>query len=264
VTRGRTRAERALASRRGRHVVSGRWMWGAHRPLPVDHGGHDHRRRCLPPHVFPAGTSSSSTPGTPMGCGARRARLRRAPSIRPDGRSVQPGVSRPQAPGPLAAFPNFTLLASGVAAATLASPARHRRGDRAGPGKTPLFSSRTLAQSSAAQGDIARAEATLGAARAFLLDELATGVDVALAGDRVEVASAPASGSPAATPRRRRRRPWISPTTWAEDRRCSPPTSCSAASATCTTATQHLMVSPRTAETVGKLLLGVEADTSTL
>ena len=77
----------------------------------------------------------------------------------------------------LSHFPNFTLLAAGVAAVGLGV------GRRAldelidiAQGKKPQFSSRTLAQNSFTQIEFARAEATLRSARAFLLDELAVGV----------------------------------------------------------------------------------------
>ena len=183
----------------------------------------------------------------------------------PNGRSVQPGVSRPQVPGPLAAFPNFTLLASGVAAATLGIARRAIDEVIAlAQGKTPLFSSRTLAQSSAAQGDIARAEATLGAARAFLLDELATAWDTA-AGRRSSRGGPPGSHPPGVLHAAESSAAAVDlayhlgggSSVFAANQlqRCFRDVH---------TATQHLMVSPRTAETVGKLLLGVEADTTTL
>ena len=98
----------------------------------------------------------------------------------PDARSLAPFEIRPQVDSPLARFPNFTLLAAGVAS-TLLGIARHAIDEliALAGGKVPAFSSKTLAQSPLAQMDVARAEASLGAARAFLLDELSRAWDVA-------------------------------------------------------------------------------------
>jgi alkylation response protein AidB-like acyl-CoA dehydrogenase len=70
----------------------------------------------------------------------------------PVGRSVQPTVSVPHVGCALAAFPNFTLLASGVAAVSLGI-ARHAIDEFTdlAQGKRPLFSSRTVSQSGSAQ-----------------------------------------------------------------------------------------------------------------
>jgi indole-3-acetate monooxygenase len=103
--------------------------------------------------------------------------------------SVQPGVDRSVVDSPLARFPNFTLLAAGVAATLLgiARRAVNEITDLA-QGKVPAFSSKTLATSSLAQVDIARAEAAVSAGFAFLLDELAAAWDVAVSGGKVDVA----------------------------------------------------------------------------
>jgi len=103
-------------------------------------------------------------------------------------RTIQPGVTRPVVDCALARFPNFTLLAAGVAAVGLGVGRRalDELNDVA-QGKRPQFSSRTLAQSSFTQIEFARAEATLRAARAFLLDELGMAWERAEAGDEVTV-----------------------------------------------------------------------------
>jgi indole-3-acetate monooxygenase len=102
--------------------------------------------------------------------------------------SVQPGADHAVADSPLARFPNFTLLAAGVAG-TLLGIARRAVNEIVdlAQGKVPAFSSKTLATSSLAQVDIARAEAAVSAGSAFLLDELSTAWDVAVRGDKVSV-----------------------------------------------------------------------------
>ncbi len=106
----------------------------------------------------------------------------------PDARTLQPGVTRPMIDSPLAAFPNFALLASGIAAVALGIGRRALDELVAmAAGKRPQFSSRSLAQSPFAQIELAKAEAGLRAGRAFLLDELATTWDRAVAGGRVEL-----------------------------------------------------------------------------
>jgi hypothetical protein len=108
----------------------------------------------------------------------------------PSGRSVQPGVGKPQVDSPIAHFPNFNLLACGIAACALgiARRAVDELVDLA-QGKTPLFSSRTLAKSSMAQVDLARAEAAVCSARAFLFDEVTAAWERVLGGDRIDLAA---------------------------------------------------------------------------
>ena len=183
----------------------------------------------------------------------------------PDGRSVQPFVSRMVVDVPLARFPNFNLLAAGVAAVTIGIARRAVDEIVAlAQGKRPMFSSKTLAASSLAQIDVARAEAAVRAASAFLLDELSAAWDSVVAGGHI--------------PLEQRARVRIACTHAAQEsaravdlayhlgggssvysanvlQRCFRDVH---------TATQHLMVSPRILETAGKVLLGVEADVTTL
>jgi alkylation response protein AidB-like acyl-CoA dehydrogenase len=93
----------------------------------------------------------------------------------PTERTMQPGVTRPVVDGPLSRFPNFALLAAAVSAVGLgiARRALDELVDVA-HGKLPQFSSKPLAASGFTQVEVARAEARLRAARAFLLDELET------------------------------------------------------------------------------------------
>jgi indole-3-acetate monooxygenase len=183
----------------------------------------------------------------------------------PANRTVQPGVSGPAVDVPLARFPNFTLLGAGVAAVGLgvARRALDELVELAGA-KTPQFAKRTLARSSFTQVEFARAEAALRSARAFLLDELASAWELAVAGDAVPVevraAIRLAASHVAAT--------------------CASVVdtafTLAGGSAVYDTSvlgrclrdghvvTQHIMTAPKLNETLGKVLLGVEADTSML
>jgi alkylation response protein AidB-like acyl-CoA dehydrogenase len=91
----------------------------------------------------------------------------------PRGRSVQPMAVHRYVDCALAAFPNFSLLAAGVASVSLGI-ARHAIDEfiELGQGKQPQFSSRTISESGATQAELAKAEAGLRSARAFLHDEL--------------------------------------------------------------------------------------------
>jgi alkylation response protein AidB-like acyl-CoA dehydrogenase len=183
----------------------------------------------------------------------------------PDGRSVIPFATRPTVDAGIARFPNFTLLAAGVAS-TLLGIARHAIDELVAlaQGKVPMFSSRTLAQSPHAQVDLAKAEATLGAARAFLLDELAAAWDVACAGDHVPVerrarirlaATHAAKASAAAVDLAYNAGGGSSVFTSNPLQRCFRDVH---------TGTQHLQVSERPYETIGRVLFGLESDTSAL
>lgn len=183
----------------------------------------------------------------------------------PDGRSVIPFATRPQVDAAIARFPNFTLLAAGVAA-TLLGIARRAIDELVdlAQGKVPMYSSRTLAQSPHAQVDVARAEAALGAARAYLLDELASAWDVARAGDHVPVerrarirlaATHTAKASASAVDLAYNAGGGSSVFTGNPLQRCFRDVH---------TGTQHLQVSERPYETIGRVLFGIESDTSAL
>lgn len=182
----------------------------------------------------------------------------------PSGRSVQPMVGRRTIECPLSAFPNFSLLAAGVAAVSL-GVARHAVDEltELARGKRPAMSSKTISESGAAQADLAKAEGRLRAARALLHDELHQAWETAEAGGRVDI------------PTRARIR--LACTHAAE-------VAASVADVAYTlgggvsvfdssplqrclrdahVATQHMMVSPRMYESIGKLLFGHDTDTST-
>jgi alkylation response protein AidB-like acyl-CoA dehydrogenase len=105
----------------------------------------------------------------------------------PDGRAVGLGVDGPL-PRPLYAFPQFGLLAMGIAAVSLglARAAIDELVAVAG-GKTPSGSARPLAQRASTQSDVARAEATLRSARAFYYEAIEAAWQSALSGGRIEV-----------------------------------------------------------------------------
>jgi alkylation response protein AidB-like acyl-CoA dehydrogenase len=180
-------------------------------------------------------------------------------------RTVQPGVDKPVVDVPLSRFPNFTLLASGVAAVGIgvAWRAIDEVAGLAGS-KRPQFSSRTLAQSGFTQIEFARAAAELRAARALLHYELAGAWESACGGRNVSV-----------------------------ERRVSIRLACSFAAETCArvadraytlaggtavydtsvlgrclrdahVVTQHIMTAPKLYETLGKAMLGLDADTAML
>jgi indole-3-acetate monooxygenase len=183
----------------------------------------------------------------------------------PDGFSVQPMATRPTVSSPLAHFPNFTLLATGVASAMLGI-ARHAVDEAiaVAQGKRQSYSSKLLADSPTAQIEISRAEATLSAARAWLLDELASAWDTACAGQRVSTearARIRMAGVHAAESA-------VAATDKAYTLSGGPAVFETSPLQRCLRdvhmASQHLQVSSRLHETFGRLLLGRTVDTSTL
>jgi alkylation response protein AidB-like acyl-CoA dehydrogenase len=178
-------------------------------------------------------------------------------------RTIQPAVTRPVVRTPLSQFPNFTLLAAGVSAVGLgvARRALDELVDLA-QGKKPQYSSKTLAQSGFTQIELARAEGKLRAARAFLLAELQSAWDTAVAGDEVTV-EARTGIRLAAT---------HAATVGAEVADVA--FTLAGGTAVYDTSllgrclrdahvvTQHIQTAPKLNETIGKLLLGIDVDTS--
>ncbi|HKA16457.1 MAG TPA: acyl-CoA dehydrogenase family protein [Myxococcota bacterium] len=182
----------------------------------------------------------------------------------PDARAVGLGVDGPLE-RPLYAFPQFGLLAMGIAAVALglARAAIDALVEIAG-GKTPQGSARPLAARPAAQSDMSRAEALLRSARAFYYEAIERAWDSASARGRIEV---------------EHRRDVRLATTHAT-RTCAKVVDLMYDLGGGTSvyhrsplqrifrdvhvATQHMMVSPATMELTGRLLLGLETDTSQL
>jgi alkylation response protein AidB-like acyl-CoA dehydrogenase len=92
----------------------------------------------------------------------------------PAARAASLITDSPREPGPLYAFPPFGLLAASIAAVALgtARGALDELGELAGT-KTPTLSTRKLAERSATQSGVARAEGAVRAARAFLYEATA-------------------------------------------------------------------------------------------
>jgi alkylation response protein AidB-like acyl-CoA dehydrogenase len=182
----------------------------------------------------------------------------------PDARAVGIGVDGPLE-RPLYAFPQFGLLAMGIAAVALglARAAVDALVEIAG-GKTPQGSARPLAARPAAQSDVSRAEALLRSARAFYYESIERAWDSACAQGRIEV---------------EHRRDVRLATTHATRTGAevvdlmydlgggtsvyhrSP---LQRVFRDVHVATQHMMVSPATLELTGRLLFGLETDTSQL
>jgi alkylation response protein AidB-like acyl-CoA dehydrogenase len=177
--------------------------------------------------------------------------------------TMQPGVSRPTVDSALARFPNFALLAAGVSAVGLGIARRSLDEliDLA-QAKLPQFSSKTLAQSGFTQIEVARAEGRLRSAKAFLIDELAAAWDAVARGDDVSLEARTAIRLAAVH----------AATTGAE----VTDTAFTLAGGTAVydtsllgrclrdvhVVTQHIQTAPKLNETIGKLLLGVDVDTS--
>jgi indole-3-acetate monooxygenase len=106
----------------------------------------------------------------------------------PDAHTASLLTERPREPGPLYTFPIFGLLALSIAGVALgiARAALDALVELSGA-KTPTMSARKLAERPGTQAQVARAEATLRAARALLYDEIAQAWDVAQGAGEVPV-----------------------------------------------------------------------------
>ncbi|MEX2627399.1 MAG: acyl-CoA dehydrogenase family protein [Ilumatobacteraceae bacterium] len=181
----------------------------------------------------------------------------------PDSSTIQPGVTQPQIDSPLARFPNFTLLGAGVAAVGLgiARRALDELIDLAGA-KKPQYSKRTLANSSFTQVELARAEAALRSARAFLLDELEQAWALATSGEpvpddarvRIRLAAAHAASTCASVV--------DTAFTLAGGTAVYDTSVLGRCLRDAHVVTQHLMTAPKLNETFGKFLLGLDVDTT--
>ncbi len=184
-------APNARGVRVGDHYrVTGRWQWGSgtqHCDWIV--GGamcdDDTQRVCFFPATDVEFIDTWHTSGM-RGTGSLDIAVTDA--VVPVEYTLQPGVTEVFVDEPLARFPNFTLLALGIAATGLGVARRSldELVELAGA-KKPQFSSRTLAESGFAQTEFARAEARWRAARTLLRDEIGMAWDAAVAGDRVSV-----------------------------------------------------------------------------
>jgi alkylation response protein AidB-like acyl-CoA dehydrogenase len=180
-----------------------------------------------------------------------------------DAFTVRAGTAAAHVDEPLARFPNFTLLALGIAA-TAIGVARRALDELAtlARSKTPQFSSRTLANSGFAQAEFAKAEGRWRSARAYLRDEVGAAWETAVAGAPVSVearvamrlaaAHAAASGVAVAD----------SAFTLAGGTAVYETSVLGRCLRDAHVMTQHIMVAPKLHETLGKHLLGVDFDAS--
>jgi alkylation response protein AidB-like acyl-CoA dehydrogenase len=188
-----------------------------------------------------------------------------ADALVPADRSVSLISDRPRAAGPLYAFPVFGLLALGIAAVALGIARRAiDELTTLAVGKTPTGSRRALGERALVQMQVAEAEALVRSARAFLFDAV---------GEAWETARS--VGSIAVAPRASLRLAATHATTSAARAvdlmyHAGGGTSVYATSPLqrcfrdAHVVTQHMMVATPTYEVVGRLLLGMTADTSTL
>ena len=168
-------------------VVNGRWQWGSGTDhcqwltagTVTDDGGF---HLCFVPAdriVFHDTWFSNGLRGTSSWD------FEVADVVVPFERTVQPLAARSHVDSPLGRFPNFSLLACGVASAMLGI-ARRAIDEviELAHVKTPVLAKKKLGDWAMAQVEVARAEATLSAARAFLVDEVGQAWASVLAGDR--------------------------------------------------------------------------------
>jgi alkylation response protein AidB-like acyl-CoA dehydrogenase len=106
----------------------------------------------------------------------------------PEGHTLSMTSDKPWCDGPLYRFPLFGLLAIGCGAVALgiARGAIEDIRELAGA-KTPTLSRRTLAERAQVQSDVARAEAQVASARAWLVDEIRQSWDGAARGEPISL-----------------------------------------------------------------------------
>lgn len=174
-------------------------------------------------------------------------------------------ADRPWSDSPLYRFPPFAMLALGIAGVTLGI-GRGAIDDLLdlAVNKVPTGSRRTLAERPAVQEAVARAETVLGSARAHVLHEVEEAWQAAQNGEPVDVT--------------RRVRLRMAATHTVESAAAAVDGMYRAAGGTAIydssplqqrfrdihTATQHMMVAQPTWEVAGRVLLGIDTDTSTL
>jgi len=183
----------------------------------------------------------------------------------PHARSVSIITDRPREQGPLYRFPVFGLLALGGAAVALGlARASVEELDRLAASKVPTAGRRRLCERGVAQVERARAEALIGAARAFLFEAVEEAREAASAASEIPV------------DRRARLRLAATHATLAAAEavdlmyNAGGGTSVYAGSPLqrlfrdVHVVTQHTMIAPATLELVGRLLFGLDTDTSML
>lgn len=166
---------------------------------------------------------------------------------------------------PLSTFPNFTLLSACVAAVSLGIGRRALDELVAlAEGKRPLFSAKTLAESPFTHIELARAEADLRAARAFLHDEVGRTWQLAVDGERPDIPDRLGVRMAATNAAVRAAEVADRMYTLAGGSSVYATNVLQRCLRDAHVPTQHLQVAPKLHETFGRLLLGQETDTSLL
>lgn len=180
-------------------------------------------------------------------------------------RTFRPFVDGPAIDAPLGRFPNFTLLAAGIAATSLGIGRRALDELTAlAAGKRPQFSSRTLAQNPFTQIELARAEAGLRSARAFLHDEVGRAWDRVVAGDSVPIADRITIRLAAVHAAQRAAEAADTAYTLAGGTSVYTSSVLQRCQRDAHVPTQHIQAAPKLYETLGRALLGQDVDTSML
>lgn len=177
--------------------------------------------------------------------------------------TMQPGVTTPVVDSALSRFPNFTLLASAVSAVGLGVGRRalDELNDLA-QGKKPQYSSRTLAQSGFTQIEVARAEAALRSARAFLLDEVGGAWTTIALGDPVTIEQRTAIRLAATHASTAGASVADTAFTLAGGSAVYDTSPLGRCLRDAHVVTQHIQTAPKLLEKIGQLLLGQDTDTS--
>ena len=258
--------------------VSGRWQWGSGTKhctiigggcLVVDSGGRPEPRAdgLAAPFVLmdPGDIEFIDTWDVAGLAGTGSVDFEARDVFVPEGRWVQIGRDSPVRDNVWSRFSFYGLLASGVAAAAVGI-ARRSIDELVGLAteKKPQGSTRTLAERAAAQAGVAEAEARLAAAWSMMLDAADDTFQSALAGRpstvdqkrRIRLAATHATQTAADVAASMFRTAG-----GAAVYRTSPIQRCFRDTAV---AAQHAMVAPRTLETVGRMRMGLDTDTTTL
>lgn len=259
------------------YVVDGRWQWGSGSPNAHMIMGGCVVTRDGQPVLLPSGVPDSRMMMVPVAdaelldnwdvsglCGTGSQdfaiRNRRVPKEMSVGLMSDRPLQRP-----LYAFPVFGMLAAGIAAVTLglARASIDELVAMAG-GKTPEGHRKPLAARSRTQEDVADAEATLRAARAFFYESIASAWDEARTGNPLSIAA------------RRDLRLSASHAARASVRVVDLMYNLGGGTSVYRTsplqrhfrdvhvASQHMMIATPTMETVGRVFLGLETDVTQL
>jgi alkylation response protein AidB-like acyl-CoA dehydrogenase len=182
----------------------------------------------------------------------------------PTGRELQPGRSRTRVDTPLCHFPNFALLAAGLAAVTLGIGARALEELATAAGRTPTMGTQPLSSQSYVQLDLARATARLGSARAYLHDRIGRLWDLVQAGGRASLLERAEARLAAHNAAAEAAQAVDSAFTAAGGSAVYADGALQRCLRDVHVATQHVMLSPRVLETYARVRLGLEVDTALL